>query len=170
MILELLDSTDNRLTVKSTPFEEGDKTELFENLKETMIHHKGYILTAIQTGSPVRVFVMGNPDDPDNIVGCFNPRIVDVSDEISLEEENSLTSPGLFVKVKRHDWVRVRYTTHEGVTDTIKVGGLTARLFQQAVDHLDGILYTHRANRYHLEQARKNKVKLDKLRKKRQAA
>lgn len=164
MILELLDSTDNLLTVKSTPFEDDDKTELFENLKETMILHKGYILTAIQTGLPVRAFVMGNPDDPDNVVGCFNPRIVDVSDEISLEEENSLTSPGLFVKVKRHDWVRVRYTTHEGVTDTIKVGGLTARLFQQAVDHLDGILYTKKANRYHLEQAKKQKVKMDKLR------
>ena len=170
MILELLDIMDIRLTTKSTPFEGDDKVELFENLKETMIHHKGYVLTAIQTGNPVRAFVLGNPDDSDNIVGCFNPRIVGTSDEVSLEEENSLTSPGLFVKVKRHDWVRVRYTTHKGVTDTIKVGGLTARLFQQAVDHLNGILYTQRANRYHLEQAKKNKVKLDKLRKKRQAA
>lgn len=166
MILELLDKRDDRLTTMSTDFkfDKEEAMKLFDNLKETMIDHNGMVLTAMQVGIPYRAFVMGNPGDPDSIVGVFNPRVVDESISTTLEEEQCLTFPGLFLKVKRHDWIRVRYTTHEGVTDTIKVGGMTARLFQQAVDQLNGILYTSRANRYHLEQAQKQKVKMDKMR------
>jgi len=168
MILDLIDSKNSQLAEVSTEFDFNGKlnaTELFENLKETMIEHKGVGLSAIQCGIPVRVFVLGNWNEPDTVMSIFNPRIVDQSKEITVEEEGCLTFPGLYVKVKRHDWIRVRYTTHEGVTDTIKLGGMTARIFQHEMDHLNGILYTRRANRYHLEQAQKQKKKLDKMRK-----
>jgi len=170
MKLDLIGSMDERLRVHSEPFDfqnpQMDANELFENLKETMIENNGVGLSAIQCGIPLRVFVMGSPTDPDNIAGVFNPKIVDSSKETTLEEEGCLTFPGLYVKVKRYDWIRVRYTTQEGVTDTIKFGGMTARIFQHELDHCNGILYTTRANRYHLEQAKKQKAKLDKLRKK----
>jgi len=167
MILDLIDGKSPELTQESTPFDfDGvfDATELFENLKETMIEHRGVGLSAVQCGIPLRVFVLGNWNDPDTVMSVFNPRIVDQSKEMTVEEEGCLTFPGLYVKVKRHDWIRVRYTTHEGVTDTIKLGGMTARIFQHEMDHLNGILYTRKANRYHLEQAQKQKKKLDKLR------
>jgi peptide deformylase len=38
--------------------------------------------------------------------------------------------------------------------------GMTARVFQHELDHLDGIVYTGKANKIHLEQARKAKKKL----------
>jgi len=167
MILDLIDGKSPELTQESTPFDfDGafDATELFQNLKETMIEHRGVGLSAVQCGIPLRVFVLGNWNDPDTVMSVFNPRIVDQSKEMTVEEEGCLTFPGLYVKVKRHDWIRVRYTTHEGVTDTIKLGGMTARIFQHEMDHLNGILYTRKANRYHLEQAQKQKKKLDKLR------
>ena len=43
---------------------------------------------------------------------------------------------------------------------------MTARVLQHEVDHLDGILYQSKANRYHLEKAKKELDKLMRLRKK----
>jgi len=168
MILDLVDRFDPILTQKTEKFDFDtmDADELFTNLKDTMIEHKGVGLSAVQVGIPLNVFVMGNYHDPDNIVGIFNPRIVNHSEEITTQEEGCLTFPGLYVKVKRYDWIRVRYTTQDNITDTIKFGGMTSRIFQHEVDHCNGILFTNRANRYHLEQAKKQKAKLDKLRKK----
>ena len=170
MILNISESTEKELKTPSIPFkwEEGynDPWELQENLKQTLIEHKGISLTSIQCGGPVQCFVLGNYADPDSVMGIFNPRIVDQSKEMSFSEESSLTFPGLYVKVKRNDWIRVRYSNFRGETDTVKFSGMTARYFQQAVDHFNGILFTQRANRYHLDQAKKQRAKLNKLKKK----
>ena len=69
--------------------------------------------------------------------------------------EGCLSIPGLRGKVERWDSVVVRYArvcpeplqdgkTWEYVRDT--VGGYSAVIFQHECDHLDGILYTDRAN------------------------
>lgn len=173
MILDLLHKDRQELKTESLPFDFNELTnnsydpvELFQNLKDTMIHNRGTSLSAPQCGIHYRVFVMGNWNDPDSVVACFNPKIVATSDELEVEEEGCLTFPGLYVKMKRHSIIRARYATHKNITDTIKFNGLTAKIFQHQVDLLDGILYTKKANKFHLEQAINKKKKLDKLRQK----
>jgi len=136
-----------------------DPTELFQNLKETMIANRGVGLAAPQCGIPYSVFVMGNPDDPDSVFSVFNPKIVDeASKDIVLGEEGCLSYPNLFVKVKRPKSIKARFSGHDGNVGTLKMDGWTARIFQHEFDHLYGITFQKRASKFHLDQA-KNKQK-----------
>ena len=131
--------------------------ELYRDLAETMIEYHGIGLAANQVGSPYRAFVMR----AEEVIGCFNPKIVDTSSETVLLEEGCLSNPGLFVKIKRPKKIKARYTLPNGETVTKVFDGITARCFQHELDHLNGLLYTSRANAYHLEKAKKNAKKFN---------
>jgi peptide deformylase len=128
-----------------------DPVELYTALAETMRDNEGMGLSANQIGIRTRAFVMR----AEEIIGVFNPRVVDVSSETVMLEEGCLSYPNLFVKIKRPKSIKVRFTTPDGETSTKTFTGMTARVFLHELDHLDGIAHTSRANRYHLEQAKK---------------
>jgi peptide deformylase len=160
LVRQLVPSTDEILFKKTERFDFSNPpihpSELAHILAQTMIANNGIGLAAPQVGLPYRAFVMtGKP-----ITCCFNPIIVDISSEEIYLEEGCLTFPNLIVKVKRPKMIRARYTNPDGQTVTNKFIGMTARIFQHELDHLNGILFTQRANSYHLEQARKKKVRM----------
>lgn len=128
-----------------------DPVQLYTDLAETMRENDGMGLSANQIGVRTRAFVMR----AEEIIGVFNPRIVDVSSETVMLEEGCLSYPNLFVKIKRPKSIKVRFTTPDGETSTKTFTGMTARVFLHEYDHLEGIAHTSRANRYHLEQAKK---------------
>ena len=142
-----------------------DPKELYDNMVETLVKYKGGGLSCNQVGLPYSMFVLGHWSKPEEIMCVFNPKIVDFSEEMSYAEEGCLTYPGLFIKVKRPDNIRVRMAIENGITDTIKMDGIAARIFQHEYDHLQGVLYTQRANRFHVDQAKKQKIKLERLKK-----
>lgn len=144
-----------------------DPAELYQLMKDAIIKHRSVGVTASFVGHDVQAFCIGHPDEPDNIIPVFNPKVVDMNQATQLEEEGDIEHPGLFIKIERPLEIRVRYTSVNGVTDTIKLGGFTARAWLHEFDKLNGISYTDRAKRVHLEQAKKQKVKLDRMRKKR---
>ena len=154
------------LKTKMEPFDfdnpPTDPEILFANMSQMMLEKKGVGLSANQVGLPYRMFVMG---DEENLISVFNPRIVDYEGEEYYAEEGCLTYPGLYVKIKRYNVIRARYTTHQGITDTIKFSGMTSRIFQHEYDHLEGIDYLKRATRYHLDKARKEQKKLNRIKK-----
>jgi len=135
-----------------------DPVELYNDLAETMRENEGMGLSANQIGVRTRAFVMR----AEEIIGVFNPRVVDMSNETVTLEEGCLSYPNLFVKVKRPKSIKVRFTTPDGETSTKTFTGMTARVFLHELDHLNGIAHTSRANRYHLEQAKKLVKKLKK--------
>ena len=96
------------------------------------------------------------------IIGVFNPRIVDISSEMVYLEEGCLSYPNLWVKIKRPKKIKVRFTNPDGQTETRVFDGMSARVFQHELDHLDGILHVKRANKFHLDQAKKLAKKLNK--------
>lgn len=155
MIRDLVPHHDDGLRQKLEKFDFSspptDPDQLARDLAETMIQHKGLGLAANQIGLPYRVFVMtGSP-----ITAVFNPRIVDSSEEEIYMDEGCLSYPGLYVKVKRPAVVKVRYEMPNGETVTKTFEGLTARVFQHEYDHLEGEAFLQRANRIHLDAARK---------------
>lgn len=155
MILPILGKDDPILKEKMPAFDFKnpvmDSVELYNNLAETMRENEGMGLSANQIGVRTRAFVMR----AEEIIGVFNPRVVDVSSETVTLEEGCLSYPNLFVKIKRPKSIKVRFTTPDGETSTKTFTGMTARVFLHELDHLDGIAHTSRANRYHLEQAKK---------------
>ena len=163
MILELVPSNDPILKQEMERFDftnpPVDPIELAANLGDTMDANNGLGLAANQVGLPYRVFVMRGAELP---TVCLNPRIVDESTETVLLEEGCLSHPNLFVKIKRARRIKVRYAEPNGNVVTQVFDGMTARVFQHELDHLDGICHLQRANRYHLEQAKKNAKKMKK--------
>lgn len=157
MILELVDCNDPILKQELKPFDFSNPPvnplDLVTDLAETMLANNGIGLSANQCRLPYRVFVMLGEE----LIPCFNPRIVDMSQDTIILEEGCLSYPGLFVKVKRPRRVKVRYSDPNGQVTTQVFDGMTARVFQHEMDHCNGINYQQRANRYHLEQARKKK-------------
>ena len=169
MWMQLLKPNDPLLRQKSEEFDfsspQIDPMQLHEMLRDKICELKTLGLSASQLGIMVRVFAFGNPDDPNSIMSVFNPRIVNYGSELDVYEEQCSTFPGLFLKVKRPTTIRMRYSNQEGNTETHNFQGITARVALHEIDHLDGILFTERANRYHLDQAKRRKLKLDRMRK-----
>lgn len=129
-------------------------------LVKFMLQSNGIGLAANQVGVPYRIFAMRG--SPQHFV-CINPKIVMPGKETVVLEEGCLTYPGLLVKIKRPQHIRVRFNTPNGDVLTKQFTGLTARIFQHELDHLDGVTFYERANRYHREQAFKKWNKNDKI-------
>lgn len=163
MILELVDKNDPILYNKTEDIDfenpQIDPEQLFNDLKETLIHNGGVGLAANQVGIPYSCFVMGDTKDPDGILGIFNPQIVSSSDETNYMNEGCLTFPGLFLKIKRPEEIRFRAANFEGEVDSNTFRGLSARIFQHEKDHLDGVVFTKRVNVYYLEKAKKQRAR-----------
>lgn len=143
-----------------------DPKQLADDLKEAMLKFRGVGLSANQVGIPYQVFVAGDPNDPDNIITAFNPRIVFQSDQIIPVEEGCLSYPGIFLIVERPSIIRMRYADHTGRVDTYIYDGLPARVIQHEMDHMMGTNFTTRVSKLKLERARAHKKKLDRLRQK----
>lgn len=161
-VRELVPKTDPILKEKIPKFDFSnppiDPVELAHILTQTMLQKNGLGLSAPQIGLPYRAFVIrSNP-----IICCFNPFIVDRTSDMVYLDEGCLTFPNLFVKIKRPSAIKIRYTEPNGNVVTNKYTGMTSRAIQHECDHLEGILFTTRANSYHLEQSRKKLKKYEK--------
>jgi len=150
---EILYTPISRFNFDSPPINPG---ELVNNLIETMVHNKGLGLSANQCGLPYRCFVLHSADP----FGVFNPILVDSTSEQVLLDEGCLSFPYLFMKIKRPKSIKVRYQKYTGEVVTETYTGMTARCFLHELDHLNGIDYTRRANRIHLERAMRQRKNL----------
>ena len=172
------------LTRSAKPFDfnesETEPYVLAEVLQRMRAEGGGLGLAAPQVGWDMRMIVIGEPRDPEakedeqysdefNQV-FFNPEITEYSTNEEYMIEGCLTFPGLFIKVKRPDWIEIKWQTEEGSDVQEKCGGMTARILQHEVDHLNGVLFQTRANRFHLQQARKTLKESLRLRKKQNAS
>jgi peptide deformylase len=134
-----------------------DPIELAVNLYETLMSSSYMSLSAPQVGLPYRAFALRTHPG----IICFNPRIVDVSTEEVVLEEVDFSFPHLAFPVKRPKKIKVRYAEPNSIVKTVVFDGLTAKYFLQQLDHLDGILYTQKANKIHLDRAMRKKKQLE---------
>ncbi len=152
--MQLVKSDDNILRTQCDEFDFNnppfDPVEFSKEMVKFMYDNNGIGLAANQVGVGYRIFAMRG--QPENFV-CFNPRIVQYSNETVVLEEGCLSYPGLIVKVKRPQHIRCRFQTPNGDTLTKQFTGITARVFQHEIDHLDGVIFYNKANRVHRDQA-----------------
>lgn len=163
MIYPLIPENDPLLFKATIPFDFAnppiDPMELHENLKASVVQYNGLGLSANQVGLPWRVFIMGDPGTPETLTTFFNPKVVYKGGETSYSDEGCLSFPGLILKVKRHNEVRVRFQRPNGIVETQVLKGMTARIVQHEIDHLDGIVFKKRATAYHLNMGNKRRQK-----------
>ena len=145
MIRDLVKSDDSILHRRIEPCGVNvDRHFISKTLIENMFHHDGVGLSANQIGMDVRAFAMVRDIEYNDVIVCFNPRIVTRSNECVWCEEGCLSFPDQFINVQRPDKVIVKYEDEEGKDHKIGLSGLAARVFQQEFDHLNGIDFTQR--------------------------
>jgi peptide deformylase len=136
------------LRAKALPVERFDEAlrREVERMGELMHDALGVGLAATQLGVLHRVLVYrAFPEDP--LTALVNPVIEWRSDELEIAEEGCLSLPGVHVEVERAARVRVRAQDPHGEELEIEADGLTARVIQHEVDHLDGVLILDRISR-----------------------
>lgn len=160
MVLELVGEDHPLLRQKLEEFDFSappvDPIELTNNLIETMTAHRGLGLSASQCGLPYRAFVLWS----EKPFVCFNPRVVDQTTETTPLEEGCLSYPHLIVSIKRPISIKVRYQDATGEMQTQKLTGMSARVFLHELDHMNGVVFTSRANPIHLSRARNQQKNL----------
>lgn len=114
-------------------------------------------LAANQIGFNERIFIFKDGED---IKTAINPEISWVSDNKEYFEEGCVSFPNLYVKIKRPVEIKVRYLDENGEMVETEFSGLTARVFQHEMDHMNGRRFFDLASRYHLDQAVKKMKKV----------
>jgi len=145
MILKLIPNTHPILHEKMKPCSEDlDRREMSRILKENMIHYEGVGLSANQIGISERVFVMILHMETQEIITCFNPRIIKKYNDDVWFEEGCLSFPDEIINIQRPNRIVVKYEDEDKKEHKIKLEGFAARVFQHEFDHLEGIDFTQR--------------------------
>lgn len=144
------------LLEESEPITEFDTPELHQlvaDLWETMKATEGAGLAAPQIGVLKRVVVFGYDKDyhPENMneipaTVLVNPKLTPLTEEFEERWEGCLSIPGMRGAVPRYTKVRIDAYDVTGKPFSCEATGFHARVAQHECDHLDGILYTDRAD------------------------
>lgn len=146
----ILTSEDSTLRKKSKPVTDfGARTaQLMDDLKDTLAAADGAGLAAPQVGILRRAVVVMNND---TAVELINPEIT--SREGSIRgTEGCLSVPGMIGYVVRPEKVTVKAFDRNGKEFSVELEAIAARCACHETDHLDGILYTDKAEDLMTEQ------------------
>jgi peptide deformylase len=122
--------------------------QLLDDMVETMNDADGVGLAAPQVGIMKRLFVckpfVEEEEGQDVVIKMINPEILE-SEGSQLNYEGCLSVPGYFGAVDRPERVLIRYQDTEGEYHEEEFAGFGAIVVSHEYDHLDGVLYTDKA-------------------------
>jgi len=161
----MLVKTEKQLRAKTREFD-FKKDEIFK-LKEELINamwlESGLGISANQLGHDVRVFTMRGETKEESLV-CINPKIEAFSENMNTMEEGCLSIPDVFARVVRPAEIVVTFNNELNEEEKQNLDGLTARVFQHELDHLDGILFIDRIGPFARQRAFEKAKKIQKMR------
>lgn len=133
----------------------GTAKKIIKDLRAAIKTYKvdGFTAVAIaapQIGIGKRVFIIEDQSaDEDRLptVIAINPRFTKLSKKTRVAGEGCLSIPDQYGLVRRATNVTIEATDENGERYTRGAGGLLAQIMQHEYDHLDGILFTDRAEK-----------------------
>jgi len=143
----------------------GLVSKLVKDLKTALKTYDvdGFVAVAIaapQIGITKRVFIIEDQSNDRDSLPSFvavNPKIVKTSKKTHVVGEGCLSIPEYYGSVKRHTNVTLRALDEHGNVFERGAGGLLAQIIQHENDHLDGILFTDRAEKvWHKDEINKH--------------
>ena len=123
--------------------------ELLEDMADTLEESGGVGLAAPQVGVLRRVVLVIN--DEEEILELINPELLETSGE-QTGIEGCLSVPGKYGIVTRPMFAKVRAQDRDGNWYEAEGEELIARCFCHELDHLDGIVYTEKMERFLTEE------------------
>jgi peptide deformylase len=124
--------------------------KLLNNMYDTMIEADGVGLAAPQVGMDLQVAIVDIGDETGTIE-LINPEIID-KDGTQTDLEGCLSFPGLYGEVTRPSTIKVRTYNRKGKTLEFQAKDFLARAIQHEIDHLHGILFTSKIEKYITEE------------------
>ncbi len=120
--------------------------QLIDDMFETLYEAPGIGLAAPQVDISKRLVVIDMHDDnrKHGPLVLINPQFTETEGEID-SVEGCLSVPGLIGDLKRYERVVCVALDRRGRKITLEGTGLFGRCLQHEMDHLDGILYTDKA-------------------------
>jgi peptide deformylase len=139
-----------RQEAESVEVFDEDLAKLIDDMVDTMREAPGVGLAAPQIGISKRIIVVefGDEEDetvPNQLYVIINPEIIKESNDKVSGIEGCLSVPGVVGNVDRSRAVTVRGQNIHGKPVKIRAQGWLARIFQHEIDHINGVLYTDRA-------------------------
>src|SRR4026209_2622670 len=132
--------------------------KLARNMAETMYAAPGVGLAATQVDVHKQLIVIDLPETRDPLLVLINPQILESRGKSDCEE-GCLSVPGIFEKVARAEWVKVRALNLDGKSFTIEASGMLSVCIQHEMDHLKGKVFVE-----HLSRLKRTRI-LSKLKK-----
>lgn len=147
-ILPILRYPDPRLHKVAKPVTVVDEQirKLARDMAETMYSAPGVGLAATQVDVHKQLFVIDLSEARDQLLVLINPQILESRGKSDCEE-GCLSVPGIFEKVARAEWVKVRALDLDGKSSTIEATGLLSVCIQHEMDHLKGKVFVERLSR-----------------------
>lgn len=147
-ILQILRYPDPRLhkVAKPVAVVDDEIRRLAKNMAETMYAAPGVGLAATQVDVHKQLIVIDLSETRDQLLVLINPQILESQGKSDCEE-GCLSVPGIFEKVARAEWVKVRALDLDGKSFTIEAGGLLSVCIQHEMDHLKGKVFVEYLSR-----------------------
>ena len=118
--------------------------KIAQEMLEMMYHSNGIGLAAPQVGRQECLIVADIGKGP---IKLLNPKVIEKSDNFVGDFEGCLSLPGISVKVKRPDTIKVEgISVDTGELIKITASNLLARVLQHEIDHLKGVLIIDKAS------------------------
>lgn len=119
--------------------------ELLKDMADTMYHTpNGGGLAACQVGILKRLVVI---DLGDGLLQLVNPEITEAQGKQTVTE-GCLSFPNVWARLRRPARVTVKALNEQGQPVTIRGEGLMAKCLCHELDHLDGIVFTDKADSF----------------------
>lgn len=154
-IREIIHYPDERLhkVAKRVEIVSEDIRCLIDDMSDTMYDAPGVGLAASQVDVHVRVIVIDISEDRNDLKVFVNPEILERRGE-SQQEEGCLSVPGIYDRVRRAEWIRVRALGRDGKLFELVAEGLLAVCIQHEMDHLEGKVFVE-----YLSKLKQNRIK-----------
>lgn len=150
------------LAVPERLFGSAELTKLVKDMAEALDREpEGVALAAPQVGVSRRLFIVrkdrlvapaapagagvSQPQRAPEIEVYINPEVVRTSRKRAKADEGCLSVRGVYGTTKRHERITIRARRADGSYGERGAGGLLAQIFEHEIDHLNGILFTDRA-------------------------
>jgi peptide deformylase len=147
-LLPILRYPDERLHTIAEPVAtvNDEIRQLVKDMAETMYAAPGVGLAATQVDVHKQVIVIDTSETHDSLLVLVNPQIVDRRGESELEE-GCLSVPGIFDRIQRSQWIKVRALNADGRSYELEADGLLAVCIQHEMDHLKGVVFVEYLSR-----------------------
>ncbi|MDD5769552.1 MAG: peptide deformylase [Candidatus Gracilibacteria bacterium] len=155
-MLKIQTGTKNEILRKVSEAVKTQELDKYIKLGKEMIkyiknpNNRGVGLAAPQIGENKRLIIVSllrdREDENYQTVLMINPEILEKSQETDIETEGCLSVPGKRGEVQRYKSIKLNYIDENKKQKTLILNGISARIIQHEIDHLDGVLFVDKIN------------------------